>query len=36
MPEAFTLLENARLGTLNTLRVAATARWLADTLSRKP
>jgi len=30
MPEAFTLLENAPLGALNTLRVAATARWLAE------
>ena len=30
MPEAFTLVEHAPLGTLNTLRVAATARWLAE------
>jgi len=29
MPEAFTLVENAPLAALNTLRVAATARWLA-------
>jgi UDP-N-acetylmuramate dehydrogenase len=29
MSEAFTLLENAPLAALNTLRVAATARWLA-------
>ena len=29
MPDAFTLLENAPLAALNTLRVAATARWLA-------
>jgi UDP-N-acetylmuramate dehydrogenase len=29
MPEAFTLIENAPLAALNTLRVAATARWLA-------
>ena len=30
MAEAFTLLENAALAGLNTLRVAATARWLAE------
>jgi UDP-N-acetylmuramate dehydrogenase len=30
MAEAFTLLEDAPLGALNTLRVAATARWLAE------
>lgn len=30
MPEAFTLVENASLARLNTLRVAATARWLAE------
>ena len=30
MPEAFTLLENASLASLNTLRVAATTRWLAE------
>ena len=30
MPEAFTLLENASLGALNTLRVVATARWLSE------
>jgi len=30
MPEAFTLVENASLTRLNTLRVAATARWLAE------
>jgi len=30
MPEACTLLENAPLGALNTLRVAARARWLAE------
>jgi UDP-N-acetylmuramate dehydrogenase len=29
MPAAFTLVENAPLAALNTLRVAATARWLA-------
>lgn len=29
MPDAFTLVENAALAPLNTLRVAATARWLA-------
>jgi UDP-N-acetylmuramate dehydrogenase len=29
MPEAFTLIENASLAAHNTLRVAATARWLA-------
>jgi len=29
MPEAFTLVENAPLAALNTLRVAATGRWLA-------
>jgi UDP-N-acetylmuramate dehydrogenase len=29
MPEAFTLVEKAPLATLNTLRVAASARWLA-------
>lgn len=29
MPEAFTLAENAPLAALNTLRVAANARWLA-------
>jgi UDP-N-acetylmuramate dehydrogenase len=29
MPEAFTLIENAPLAALNTLRVAATARWFA-------
>ena len=29
MPEAFTLVENAPLAALNTLRVAAAARWLA-------
>jgi UDP-N-acetylmuramate dehydrogenase len=30
MPEAFTLIENAPLAALNTLRVAANARWLAS------
>jgi len=30
MPEAYTLVENASLEPLNTLRVAATARWLAE------
>jgi UDP-N-acetylmuramate dehydrogenase len=30
MPDAVTLLENASLGALNTLRVAASARWLAE------
>jgi UDP-N-acetylmuramate dehydrogenase len=30
MPEAFTLVENAALASLNTLRVAAQARWLAE------
>jgi UDP-N-acetylmuramate dehydrogenase len=30
MPEAFTLIENAALASLNTLRVAAQARWLAE------
>jgi UDP-N-acetylmuramate dehydrogenase len=30
MPEAFTLVEHAPLAALNTLRVAATARWLAE------
>ena len=30
MPEAFALIENAPLAPLNTLRVAATARWLAE------
>jgi UDP-N-acetylmuramate dehydrogenase len=29
MPEAYTLVEHATLATLNTLRVPATARWLA-------
>jgi UDP-N-acetylmuramate dehydrogenase len=33
MPEAFTLLRNAPLRDLNTLRVAATARWLANVAS---
>jgi len=30
MPEAYTLIEAAPLGTLNTLRVAASAAWLAE------
>lgn len=30
MPEAYTLVEHAPLGTLNTLGVAATARWLVE------
>ncbi len=30
MPEAYTLIEHASLASLNTLRVAATARWLAE------
>ena len=30
MPEAYTLVEQAALARLNTLGVAATARWLAE------
>ncbi len=30
MPEAYTIIESASLAPLNTLRVAATARWLAE------